>query len=234
MPVFRLTETLRFPPCHYSEPDGLLAVGGDLSPERLLLAYRLGIFPWYGEDTPILWWSPDPRLVLFPDQLKISRSLQRTLKKGVFEVTCDRAFDQVIHQCAEVRERQGEGTWLVPEMIEAYRDLHRQGHAHSVESWVDGELVGGLYGVALGQVFFGESMFTLRSDASKAAFVRLVHWLTEWRYEIIDCQVTTAHLKRFGAREIPRAIFLTLVRHGVELAPDPTAWTRFRGRDIHG
>lgn len=234
MPVFRLTETLRFPPCHYAEPDGLLAVGGDLSAERLLLAYRLGIFPWYGEGMPILWWSPDPRLVLFPGELKVSRSMQRTLKRGVFKVTCDRAFDRVIRQCAEVRERQGEGTWLVAEMIEAYRGLHRQGYAHSVESWVDDELVGGLYGVALGRVFFGESMFALRSDASKAAFVNLVHWLSEWGYELIDCQVTTAHLKRFGAREIPRPIFLTLVRQGVEALPHSHAWIVSGGDSFHG
>jgi len=234
MPVFRLSESLVFPPCHYAEPDGLLAIGGDLSPERLLLAYRMGIFPWYSDDMPILWWSPDPRLVLFPDELRVSTSLRRTMKKQVFRITYDKAFHGVIDQCAQVRRRSGEGTWLVPEMIEAYCSLHRQGYAHSVESWLEGELVGGLYGVALGRIFFGESMFSLRSDASKAALVQLVQWLQSWDYELIDCQVRTEHLKRFGAREIPREIFLTLVRQGVERQPNPAAWARASGDNRHG
>ncbi len=225
MPVFRLTEALKFPPCHYAEPDGLLAVGGDLSARRLLLAYRMGIFPWYSDEMPILWWSPDPRLVLFPDELKVSASLRRTLKKKVFRITFDRAFHNVIRQCADIRARRGEGTWLVPEMIEAYYGLHLQGYAHSVESWIDGELVGGLYGVAMGRVFFGESMFSLRSDASKVALVQLIGWLRQWGYELIDCQVKTEHLRRFGAREIPRPIFLTLVMQGVDRKPSPLAWT---------
>jgi leucyl/phenylalanyl-tRNA--protein transferase len=208
MPVFRLTKAFLFPPCHYAEPDGLLAIGGDLSPERLLLAYRLGIFPWYSEHTPILWWSPDPRLVLFPQELKIAKSLQRVIKKNLFKVTIDRAFRDVIMQCAEVRRNHGEGTWIVPEMLDAYCLLHRLGYAHSVESWYQGELVGGLYGVALGKVFFGESMFTKRTDASKVALVYLVRLLHQWQFELIDCQVTTNHLKTFGAREIPRKEFL--------------------------
>ncbi len=174
MPVFRLTHKLIFPPAHYADPDGLLAVGGDLSPERLLLAYQQGIFPWYSANTPILWWSPDPRLVLFPDELKVSKSLQRVLKKGVFKVTVDRAFLDVIKHCAAVKREYGEGTWIVPEMVEAYHLLHQFGFAHSVESWQEGQLVGGLYGVALGRVFFGESMFTEKSDASKVALVHLV------------------------------------------------------------
>jgi len=208
MPIFRLTEALLFPPCHYAEPDGLLAIGGDLSPERLLLAYRLGIFPWYSKHTPILWWSPDPRLILFPNELKISKSLMRVLRKNPFMVTFDKAFQEVVRQCAEVPRRQGEGTWIVPEMIEAYDRLYRLGYAHSVESWVDGELVGGLYGVVLGRVFFGESMFSRKSDASKVAFVHLVRVLREKHFEMIDCQVTTHHLQRFGAREISRKEFL--------------------------
>lgn len=234
MPVFRLSESLAFPPCHYAEPDGLLAVGGDLSTDRLLLAYRLGIFPWYSDDMPILWWSPDPRLVLFPAELKVSSSLRRTLRKRLFRITCDQAFRTVIHQCAEVRRRSGEGTWLVPEMIEAYCNLHRKGYAHSVESWLEGELVGGLYGVALGRVFFGESMFSLRSDASKAALVQLVQWLQRWDYELIDCQVRTEHLKRFGAREIPRHIFLTLVGREVDREPHPMAWNVCPREEEHG
>lgn len=208
MPVFRLTKALLFPPCYYAEPDGLLAVGGDLSPERLLLAYRLGIFPWYSEYTPILWWSPDPRLVLFPQELKVAKSLQRAIKKKLFKVTINKAFRNVIMQCAEVRRNHGEETWIVPEMIDAYCQLHRLGYAHSVESWYQGELVGGLYGVALGRVFFGESMFTKRTDASKVALVYLIRLLHHWQFELVDCQVTTHHLKTFGAREIPRKEFL--------------------------
>jgi leucyl/phenylalanyl-tRNA---protein transferase len=208
MPVYRLTHQLIFPPSDYADPDGLLAVGGDLSAERLLLAYQQGIFPWYSANTPILWWSPDPRLVLFPDEFKVSKSLQRVLKKNLFKVTMDQAFLDVIQRCAGVKRGGGEGTWIVPEMVEAYHLLHRFGYAHSVESWCEGKLVGGLYGVAMGRVFFGESMFTEKTDASKAALVHLVQLLQHWDFRLIDCQVTTAHLKRFGAREIPRKEFL--------------------------
>ena len=208
MPVFRLSQELGFPPPHYADPDGLLAVGGDLSPKRLLLAYRQGIFPWYSQDTPPLWWSPDPRLVLFPNEFKVSKSLQRVLKKDLFKVTLDRAFLEVIRRCAAVRREHGGGTWIVPEMVHAYHLLHRLGYAHSVESWQGGELVGGLYGVAMGRIFFGESMFTEKTDASKVALVRLVQLLRRWDFALIDCQVTTAHLKSFGAREIPRRDFL--------------------------
>jgi leucyl/phenylalanyl-tRNA---protein transferase len=208
MPVFRLTQKLVFPPSHYAEPDGLLAVGGDLSPERLLLAYRQGIFPWYSAPTAILWWSPDPRLVLFPGELKISKSLQRVLRKNLFKVTMDQAFSEVIRGCAAGRRKEREGTWIVPDMVAAYDRLHRLGYAHSVESWQEGELAGGLYGVAMGRAFFGESMFAEKTDASKVALVRLVQLLRLWGFEVIDCQVTTAHLKSFGAREISRTEFL--------------------------
>jgi len=208
MPVFQLTKTLRFPPSHLAEPNGLLAVGGDLTPERLLLAYRQGIFPWYSDDTPILWWSPNPRLVLFPAELKISQSLQRVVRKNLFQVTFNRAFREVIRSCGEVRRKEGEGTWITREMIDAYCLLHRLGFAHSVESWHQGELVGGLYGVAIGRVFFGESMFTRKTDASKVALVHLVRVLQRNAFEIIDCQVSTNHLKSLGAREIPREHFL--------------------------
>lgn len=211
MPVFRLTEDLVFPPTDLAERDGLLAVGGDLTPERLLLAYRKGIFPWYTEETPILWWSPDPRLVLFPAELRISNSLRRVLRKNVFAVTFDRAFLEVIRGCGGTRRAADDGTWIVPEMVEAYHRLHQLGYAHSVESWYDGELVGGLYGVALGRVFYGESMFTRKSDASKVALVHLVEYLSRHGYDLIDCQVTTAHLKSMGAREIPRRKFLELL-----------------------
>ncbi len=209
MPVFRLTNDLIFPPTYLAEPDGLLAVGGDLSAERLLLAYRLGIFPWYSEESPILWWSPNPRLILLPEELKLSRSLQRVLRRGLFEVTFDRAFLEVITQCGQVRRKSGEGTWIVPEMVDAYFRLHRLGYAHSVESWHEGELVGGLYGVAMGRAFFGESMFARVTDASKVAFVHLVELLRSLSFELIDCQVTTKHLQQFGAREIPRVQFLS-------------------------
>lgn len=218
MPVFQLSKVLRFPPCELADPNGLLAVGGDLTPERLLLAYRQGIFPWYSNDTPILWWSPDPRLVLFPSELKISHSLRRVIRKNPFRVTFNRAFGEVIRSCAEVRRREGEGTWITEEMIDAYCLLHRLGFAHSVESWHQGELVGGLYGVAIGRVFFGESMFTRKTDASKVAFVHLVRVLQRKGCEVIDCQVSTNHLKSFGAREIPRDLFLHYLK-GASLNP---------------
>jgi leucyl/phenylalanyl-tRNA--protein transferase len=189
-----------------TEPDGLLAMGGDLAPQRLINAYRHGIFPWYSDHQPILWWSPDPRMVLFPEKLHISRSLRKTLRKGVFSATLDRAFEAVIRACAEPRD-DGAGTWLVEDMIQAYLRLHRRCIAHSAEVWQDGELAGGLYGVALGQVFFGESMFSRRNDASKAAFVYLVRALTDWGYRLIDCQVRSDHLLSLGAEEIPRHRF---------------------------
>ncbi|HSG10133.1 MAG TPA: leucyl/phenylalanyl-tRNA--protein transferase [Gammaproteobacteria bacterium] len=192
------------------EPDGLLAVGGDLKPERLLLAYRNGIFPWFGPDQPILWWAPDPRLVLFPEQLKISRSLSRTLRKQRFIVTFDTAFAQVVHACAAPRPGQA-GTWITPEMQSAYRRMHELGHAHSVECWQHGELVGGLYGIAIGHVFFGESMFTRVADASKVGFVTLVQQLQASGYRLIDCQVHTDHLESLGAMMIPRPDFTRLL-----------------------
>ena len=224
MPIFRLTEQLRFPPPDYADPDGLLAVGGDLSPERLLLAYSMGIFPWYGEETPILWWSPHPRLVLFPDELKVSRSLQRVIRKGTFQVTVDSAFPDVIAECAQVRLKNREGTWIVPEMSAAYCRLHELGYAHSVETWRQGELVGGLYGVALGRVFYGESMFTKRSDASKVALVHLVHLLRSRHFEMIDCQLTTRHLLSLGAREIPRREFLRRLATAVKAPHQAGSW----------
>lgn len=224
MPIYRLSEALAFPPCHYAEPDGLLAVGGDLSPERLLLAYRMGIFPWYSDSTPILWWSPDPRLVLFPGELHVSKSLQRILKKQVYRVTFDRSFRSVMEQCGSVRRKAGEGTWIVPEMLEAYCHLHDLGFAHSVECWEEETLVGGLYGVELGRIFFGESMFSLRPDASKVAFVHLVDRLRARGCVLIDCQVTTEHLKRFGARDIPRDLFLMYLERGLKSPTERGSW----------
>ena len=205
-------------------PDGLLAFGADLSPERLLDAYRRGIFPWFGPEDPILWWSPDPRLVLFPDRLKISRSLRRRLRRGDFEIRVDTAFRQVMQACAEPRPG-ADGTWISPEMVEAYCRLHRLGHAHSVESWRNGNLVGGLYGLALGKAFFGESMFSRESDASKAAFAHLVLQLSRWDYGLVDCQVRTGHLVSLGAEEISRSEFTARLDTLTSRDGDRGKWT---------
>lgn len=214
-----------FPPVDgaLTEPNGLLAVGGDLSPTRLLAAYRHGIFPWYNLGEPVLWWSPDPRLVLFPEKLKVSRSLRKTLQRGEFRVTFDQAFTQVINACAAPRKHGG-GTWITPEMKAAYSRLHELGYAHSVESWYQEKLVGGLYGVAIGRVFFGESMFYRRTDASKAAFVTLVESLRRWQYALIDCQVRTNHLISLGAEEIPRRQFIRLLDKLCQMPCAETAW----------
>jgi leucyl/phenylalanyl-tRNA--protein transferase len=205
------------------DPDGLLAVGGCLSKTRLLKAYRNGIFPWYNPEDPILWWSPDPRLVLFPDKLILSRSLRKTLRQNKFSVTFDLAFDKVINACAALR-KDSSGTWITDEITEAYSELHRLGFAHSVETWFNGTLVGGLYGVALGQVFFGESMFHTMTDASKVAFVSLVEQLKLWDYQLIDCQVHTRHLESLGAQEIDRAYFVELLNQYCDTAANKSAW----------
>jgi leucyl/phenylalanyl-tRNA--protein transferase len=216
MPVFRLTKDLLFPPPALADEDGLLALGGDLSRDRILLAYSMGIFPWYSDGSPVLWWSPDPRLVLIPEELKVSRSLGQVIKKGIFSVTMDTAFDRVIRNCAEINRKGQHGTWITEEMISAYIDLHCAGYAHSIESWDNGELVGGLYGIALGKAFFGESMFSIRSNASKVAFVTLVERLKKINFSFIDCQVTTEHLKSLGAREISRKKFLQMLKKALE------------------
>jgi leucyl/phenylalanyl-tRNA--protein transferase len=214
-----------FPPLNKAlrEPDGLLAIGGCLSKRRLLSAYRHGIFPWYNPGEPILWWSPNPRLVLFPNKLKVSRSLRKTLRKNIFLVTFDKAFNEVIAACAAPR-KEGAGTWITNEITQAYKELHQLGIAHSIETWFEGELVGGLYGVALGGVFFGESMFHTRTDASKVAFVSLVQQLESWGYQLIDCQVQTQHLTSFGAEEIDRAYFAQLLNEYCEISVPPSAW----------
>lgn len=213
MPIFEIPEDLIFPPPHLAEKNGLLGVGGDLREERLLLAYSMGIFPWYSQGEPILWWSPDPRLVLFLDELKISRSLKQTIKKGIYKVTMDNAFEDVIKGCAQVHLEKEGNTWITDEMIDAYIRLHKIGYAHSVEVWSNnGGLSGGLYGVSLGKAFFGESMFTKKTDASKIALVYLVRHLKKWEFDFIDCQVPTQHLIKMGAREIPRTEFLQMLK----------------------
>ncbi|HIJ83776.1 MAG TPA: leucyl/phenylalanyl-tRNA--protein transferase [Magnetococcales bacterium] len=212
MAVFLLSEDPTFPPASMAEGNGLLAVGGDLSSQRLLAAYSGGIFPWFSEGDPLLWWSPDPRLVLEPGWLHVSGSLKKTIKRGIFSITFDQAFADVIKACACAGRPEGRGTWITRGMMDAYIRLHELGHAHSVEAWmsVDGQsrLAGGLYGVAMGGCFFGESMFYDFPDASKVAFVTLVKQLEAWGFSIIDCQMTTQHLLRFGAREISREKFL--------------------------
>ena len=208
--------TQDFPPIEHAldDPNGLLAAGGDLSPRRLLDAYSKGIFPWFDKDQPILWWSPSPRAVLFPDQLHVSKSLRKTLRKKIYQVTLDTAFEQVIRACSEPRS-YSDGTWITEEMIEAYIQLHRLGYAHSVESWQDGKLVGGLYGIALGRIFFGESMFSRATDASKVAFVYLVSQLKAWGFQLIDCQVENPHLVSLGSTTIDRTEFKALLKHHV-------------------
>lgn len=216
MPIYRLGREVAFPDPALAEPDGLLAVGGDLSPERLLTAYAEGIFPWFDDRSPILWWSPDPRLALEPRDLHVSRSLERTLRRGTFRVTTDTAFERVIRRCAE-RERPGQkGTWITPEMVDAYVRLHELGFAHSFEAWEGDSLAGGLYGVSLGSAFFGESMFAARRDASKVAFVRAVEWLASRDVSLVDCQVRTEHLVSLGAREVSRRAFLERLRRALE------------------
>jgi leucyl/phenylalanyl-tRNA--protein transferase len=213
--VYRLAADPVFPPPSEAEPSGLLAVGGDLSSQRLLAAYAAGIFPWYEDPQPILWFSPDPRWILLPADLVVSRRLARTLRAGRFEVTLDTAFARVIRGCASVPRADSQGTWITPAMQEAYQELFELGFAHSAEAWQAGELVGGVYGVSLGGAFFGESMFTLRPDASKVALVALVRRLAAWGFDFLDCQVHTPHLERFGARGWPRAAFLRALRQSL-------------------
>lgn len=218
MPVFQLNDQLVFPDPRWATREGLLAVGGDLSAERLILAYQLGIFPWYGEDEPILWWSPDPRCILFPQEVYVSRRLDRLIRQRRFRLTCNAAFPRVVAACADVRAQCGEATWLTGEMQEAYRQLHELGFAHSVEAWADDDLVGGLYGVALGRFFFGESMFHRRSNASKVILAQLARYLDRAGFILLDCQVPNPHLASMGARDVPREDFLDLLaREG--LAP---------------
>lgn len=225
MPIFRLSEQIEFPPPRLARSDGLLCVGGDLSTERLIEAYSNGIFPWYAFTEPILWWSPDPRLVLYPENIRVSRSLAKTIKKNYFSVTMDTAFEEVIHNCAYTRTLHGEDTWLTADMIQAYTRLHEEGCAHSVECWREGRLAGGLYGVSLGGAFFGESMFTIIPDASKVALVHLARYLEKLGFDLIDCQVTTEHMVSMGAVEISRQLFLKKLGHSLEKPDRRFKWS---------
>jgi leucyl/phenylalanyl-tRNA--protein transferase len=225
MPVYLLSETLNFPDPRLASREGLLAVGGDLSQERLLLAYRHGIFPWFTENEPILWWSPDPRLVLFPEEFHISASLRKIIKNEAFQVTMDRAFHRVIAECAQIRIENNEPTWIVDNMMEAYCRLHESGFAHSVETWYKGNLAGGLYGVSIGKCFFGESMFARVSNASKVALAKLVDHLERLLFQLVDCQVSTQHLKNMGAREISRDRFLSLLDKALQQPSMKGKWT---------
>jgi leucyl/phenylalanyl-tRNA--protein transferase len=216
MPVFRLAHKPIFPAPELAEPDGLLAIGGDLSAVRLITAYSQGIFPWFSEGDPILWWSPTPRLVLFPEEFHLPKRLQRTIRAGTFTVTADIAFADVLAGCASASGRLEHGTWITPEMQQAYGQLHELGFAHSIECWRDGQLAGGLYGVCLDQIFFGESMFTRVTDASKVALAALVQQAQRLGIAMIDCQMTTEHLLRFGAREISRELFQSLLDEHID------------------
>ncbi len=224
MPVFQLPDELIFPPPDLAEDNGLLAVGGDLSVQRLMLAYSMGIFPWYSEGDPILWWSPDPRLILFPNELKVSRSLRQTINSGKFRVTMDTAFESVIRNCAHVHDKIDGDTWITDKMVNAYIQLHKTGYAHSVETWFEGKLAGGLYGIALGSAFFGESMFMKKSNASKVAFIALIKHLIQLKFSFIDCQISTKHLQNFGATEIPRHKFLEILQSAKDVPAKKGRW----------
>lgn len=210
-----LNEELIFPPVEMANKDGILAIGGNLNPERLLLAYRSGIFPWYNEDEPIVWWSPDPRFVLFPEKLKVSKSMQTVLNNGKFRFTINRAFTTVIQNCKTAPRKDQEGTWISTGIQNAYTQLHQLGHAHSAEAWLNGELVGGLYGVRIGNIFFGESMFSKVSNASKFAFIKYIQQLRKENVMLIDCQVYTPHLESMGAGMIDRKKFIELISENV-------------------
>lgn len=225
MPLYLLTDEIVFPPPEFSLDDGLLAIGGDLREERLLLAYQMGIFPWYSQGDPILWWSPNPRLVLYPDELRISKSLRKVISKNVFQLTMDTAFEQVMRACAQVPRPNQDGTWILDEMLEAYSKLHHAGYAHSVEAWRDGVLAGGLYGISLGRCFFGESMFARQSNASKVALYALVEHVKPLGFDLIDCQITTGHLLRLGAREIPKSQFLAKLKRSMQYPTIKGKWT---------
>ena len=224
MPIFALNETLIFPSPHLAEPDGILAIGGDLRPQRLLLAYEMGIFPWYSEEEPILWWSPNPRFVLYPEELKVSKSMRPILNQRRFRISYDQAFRQVVSRCKQIARPGQQGTWITGQMLDAYCELHQLGYAHSVEVWHEDQLVGGLYGVSIGHCFFGESMFADVSNASKAGFITLVQQLHKHGFALIDCQVPTKHLASFGAKEISRERFLSELEQHIQADTQVGNW----------
>ncbi len=231
MPVYRITQQMAFPPVSEAEPDGLLAVGGDLRAERLLLAYQSGIFPWSSEGQPLLWWSPDPRCVLFPDSLRIPRNIQRRFRCRRYSVTFDHAFREVMAGCQRIPRPGQSGTWITDALRAAYTHLHDLGYAHSVEVWMDRRLAGGLYGVALGRVFFGESMFSCVADASTLALIELTQRLTALGFAFLDCQFRTDHLARLGAVEIPRKDFLRRLRHALQKDSLVGSWREWPASD---
>ncbi len=213
--MYFLNKTISFPPVHKAGEDGLLAIGGDLSIERLLLAYKSGIFPWYNANEPILWWCPDPRFVLFPEKLKVSKSMRPVLQNGKFRFTINKAFETVIQNCKTIARKDQQGTWIQPEVQKAYTELHSLGFAHSAETWLNGELAGGLYGIRIGNIFFGESMFSKISNASKFAFINYVGQLQKENVQLIDCQVYTEHLESLGAEMIARKKFIELLNKNI-------------------
>ena len=223
--IFRIPDQHLFPEPWKADPSGLLGIGGDLHPDRVLMAYRMGIFPWYSEGVPVHWWSPDPRMVLYPSELKVSRSLGKRIRQQPYRLTVDTDFASVVQRCAKIPRPGQDGTWITNAMVDSYNNLHAMGHAHSVEAWLDDELVGGLYGVAVGKVFCGESMFADRPDASKIAFCTVVRQLARWGVELVDCQVHTSHLERFGAREVARMTFLRQLHQGQRSALAVGAWS---------
>ena len=226
MPVFELNPTrIEFPDPKYTDESGILAVGGDLQAERLLLAYEMGLFPWFNEDEPPLWWCPDPRMVLYPNELRISKSMRSLLRKNTFRVTADQNFEEVIRQCGAVPRPGQDGTWITEDIINGYLELHRMGFAHSIEVWSNNALTGGLYGVSLGKTFFGESMFSLAPNASKVGFITLVEALKENDFQLIDCQVHTAHLESLGAQEISRTSFLSQLRKSLVTETIRGSWS---------
>ncbi len=221
--IYQLSNELMFPDPFQADESGLLAVGGDLNVDRLLLAYSQGIFPWYNSDDPVMWWSPAWRPIFIPGEVKIAKSLRRTIRKGIFEIKIDTQFEKVMRLCGDLR-RDKEGTWITEEMIESYVLLHKMGYAHSIEAYLNGELAGGLYGVAMGKVFYGESMFHIARDASKVAFVALSEHLKRWDFSFIDSQVSNPHLLSLGAFEIHRSVFLDILKSAVKEPAPPEAW----------
>lgn len=227
MPIFKLTDELVFPDPSYAEEEGVLAIGGDLSVDRLILAYANGIFPWPRANAPLLWWSPDPRMVLYPKDYKPSKSLLQLIRSNKYTITYDKAFASVIKECALIPRHGQDGTWITKDMIRAYLRMHREGFAHSVETWCDGELVGGLYGISLGKVFFGESMFYKKRDASKFAFYHLIQVLNKWNFELIDAQQDTPHMRSLGAIIIPRDEFMSILEDAVSQPTYKGNWNKY-------